>query len=578
MPDQKLKMRKDLLFWAGIFSFSAALMLFFQVFRGNIPELFPHFLIFTAALTLGAWTDKSSDNLIFRYGEITVAFAALFLFKRPECFALISGFISGSLTADAILRGIEAEGPFKPIRYVLYGGIFGIAITLFAGGWGILIASAGYAFFALFRKERKWLSAFSSLAFSILLLPAMFYAAIIVQPDRIVSQRGVPLHLRSHAIFAQLPDAPKRCLLISSDAPDAALIKSMHGTAARLTLTQWKMDLISGTPFKSVRSELKCIETKYDMILVDLHPGKYPFMTKEFIRELKGLLEPGGQVFYCLPDGDYLHAASIRAALASSFQHTSSAGGVFVLAASDSPMGFKDNISGDELLDFILFSREFERETAQLSEKAVIASDSNFAFERFLLSQKTNPVLKWFSRCFPLSAVVFSSVLTGSVILFLLLRYFLAYIPDMGLRLTVYRDSVLIFLIPAILLLSKAFSNQPGNYSYLIALTVFTSGLLAGEKLPVKFAFLGIWFSLLCVGLSSLFPRVPFPGAFFCALGLLFFAGVLLPLMLQGTLEKYKTGTSGKVELFPILCSGLLTALLITAAMPDHLYFGSIFP
>ena len=66
--------------------------------------------------------------------------------------------------------------------------------------------------------------------------------------------------------------------------------------------------------------------------------------------------------------------------------------------------------------------------------------------------------------------------------------------------------------------------------------------------------------------------------AFFCALGLLFFAGVLLPLMLQGTLEKYKTGTSGKVELFPILCSGLLTALLIPAAMPDHLYFGSIFP
>ena len=194
------------------------------------------------------------------------------------------------------------------------------------------------------------------------------------------------------------------------------------------------------------------------------------------------------------------------------------------------------------------------------------------------MGKSGNLIQKLYAKYLPLSSTVFYSILAGLIILYFVLRYTMAYIPGMGLRLTVFRDSVLVFSVPGILLFSKSLTLSSEPIAYMGILAVFALAASSGTKIPVKFAPCGVFCALALIAVSCFVMRCPYALFYVHILMLTAAAGALFPLMLQGSLEKYKTGTDVEMNFFPVVCSGLITTAVLLAVMPDHLYFGSMLP
>lgn len=213
-----------------------------------------------------------------------------------------------------------------------------------------------------------------------------------------------------------------------------------------------------------------------------------------------------------------------------------------------------------------------------MSMDSIVPSYYSYVWERWFMGKSGNFIQRLYAKYLPLSSTVFYSILAGLILLYFVLRYAMAYIPGMGQRLTVYRDSVLIFFVPGILLFTKSLTLSDDPNSYVWILTVFAFAASFGTKIPVKFAPYGVFAALALIAVTCFAMRYPYALLYAHILFLTAATGALFPLVLQGSLEKYKTGTNMEINLFPAVCSGLLTVAILLAIMPDHLYFGSILP
>ena len=125
---------------------------------------------------------------------------------------------------------------------------------------------------------------------------------------------------------------------------------------------------------------------------------------------------------------------------------------------------------------------------------------------------------------------------------------------------------------------AKSLTLSAVPLGYIGIFVIFALAAASGTKIPVKFAPYGVFAVVALIAVSCFAMRYPYALLYAHILMLTAAAGALFPLVLQGSLEKYKTGTNGEINLFPVVCSGLLAAAVLLAVMPDHLYFGSMLP
>ena len=142
MPEQDKKIKSDHIISSGFFVFSAICVLLSSAFRGNFPSLIPTFLIFIFSLTLGSFLGSRTDSLWVRYFEFLFGFTALFFFRSAECFALISGFLAGYISAEAFEREAVPEHKKTYYRHFWNYGIFAIFLSYWIGFLSIPIAAA----------------------------------------------------------------------------------------------------------------------------------------------------------------------------------------------------------------------------------------------------------------------------------------------------------------------------------------------------------------------------------------------------------------------------------------------------
>ncbi|MBR2440751.1 MAG: hypothetical protein IKB25_11180 [Lentisphaeria bacterium] len=574
MPEQDDRNNLDYISTSGFFTFSAIGVLLYSVFYGNFAELIPVFLIFFFAMMLGSCFGKKTDSLPVRYCELLFGFAALFFFRESECFALISGFLAGCISTEAFGRIPSAEKRKIYYRHYLYSGIFAVFLFYWIGFWVIPVAAFSHAVTVLFRKKKKLINLCACL-FLFLLLPSLYYLSGRFQKERPVPKRAnIPESVRVGTAISQTSDASDGIFFIYPSGSKSELVKVFTNYEPYKS----KARPLPYDSFGNIMSDVQKSDERPSDAIIELNPGNSTLMGREFIGHLKEKLRTECKVIYFLPDNDPVQVAALRAALAKEFRYTRTAGAIAMVLASDKPLDIPETQQRERILEELLYPSEFEKLTDGMSRKTVIPSYYGYAWERWMMGRSGNLIQKLYAKYLPLSSTVFCSLLAGLIILYIVLRYTMAYIPGMGLRLTVYRDCVLIFSVPGILLFAKSLTLSSEPIAYMGVLAVFALAASSGTKIPVKFAPCVVFCALALIAVSCFVMRCPYALFYVHILMLTAAAGALFPLMLQGSLEKYKTGTNGEINLFPVVCSGLITTAVLLAVMPDHLYFGSMLP
>ena len=573
MPEQNEKIRFDYIIGSGFFTFAAICVLLSSVFHGNFPVLIPVFLIFFSAMMLGSCFGARTESLPVRYCELLFGFAALFFFRESECFALISGFLAGSISTEAFGRIPSAESRKKYYRYYLHSGILAVFLSFGIGFWVIPISAFFYACTVLFNSNRKWIN-LTSVFFLILFLPGLYYfSGKFQETPEPLKQKTVPDSVKVDTAVLQTSEADV-IFFIYPTSSYSELVKVF-------TMYEPYKSKVRGLPYnslKNIMSDVQKSDERPSDAIIELNPGNSTLMGREFIRHLKAKLRTECKVIYFLPDNDPVQVAALRAALAKEFRYTRAAGAIAMVLASDKPLDIPETQQRERILEELLYPSEFEKLTDGMSRKTIIPSYYGYAWERWTMGRSGNLIQKLYAKYLPLSSTVFYSLLAGLIILYIVLRYTMAYIPGMGLRLTVYRDCVLIFSVPGILLFAKSLTLSSEPIAYMGVLAVFALAASSGTKIPVKFAPCVVFCALALIAVSCFVMRCPYALFYVHILMLTAAAGALFPLMLQGSLEKYKTGTNVEINLFPVVCSGLITTAVLLAVMPDHLYFGSMLP
>ena len=569
MPEQNEKIRLDYIIASGFFTFSAICVLLFSVFCGNFPELIPAFLVFFFAMMLGSCFGFRSESLPVRYCELLFGFSALFFFRESECFALISGFLAGCISTEAFGRIPSAEKRKTYYRHYLYSGILAVFLSFWIGFWVIPISAFFYACTVLFNAKRKWINP-ASVFFLILFLPFLYYfSGKFQETPEPLKQKTVPDSVKVDTAVLQTSEADV-IFFIYPASSYSELVKVF-------TMYEPYKSKVRGLPYnslKNIMSDVQKSDERPSDAIIELNPGNSTLMGREFIRHLKAKLRTDCKVIYFLPDNDPVRTAALRAALAKEFRYTRTAGSISMVIASDQPLDLPEK----QILEEIIYPADFEKQTSEMAENSIVPSYYGYAWERWFMGKSGNLIQKLYAKYLPLSSTVFYCILAGLIILYFVLRYTMAYIPGMGLRLTVFRDSVLVFSVPGILLFSKSLTLSSEPIAYMGILAVFALAASSGTKIPVKFAPCGVFCALALIAVSCFVMRYPYALLYAHILMLTAAAGALFPLMLQGSLEKYKTGTDVEMNLFPVVCSGLITTAVLLAVMPDHLYFGSMLP
>ena len=567
MPGQTHISVEKQVFCAGLYSFCIGGLLLLQNYGGNFLELVPLFLIFFAGLAFSSFGGKISDNSWVQFIVLLFYSGLILFFKDPLFFALAGGISAGTFSADAFSGSADKNRWNFAARDYLSGGIFGIILSangLFVSGYTICIVLIIYSL-SLFLPDMKtkrsgWMFA----SFFLILLSGIFYFSdFYSKPGKIQfvkksdSARTVPVPLKMLNVLslAHFP-LDHTLFIVPSNVKAAGFGGSI---AAEETILSYGRSI-------SIHDQIQKDRKHYDLIAIHLKNENFPLYSKEFAQLLKQKLRPHGVVVYLLPDDDIIRAGALRASLQQNFKHIKTSGKVSLIAASDEPLKINPDFTMIYSLEDIFYPQEWDQKTAESASVQTIPTDRNYSFERSVLATRNNdPVYSFFVRYFPLKPVEFSCLIGGLILLYIAIRYMAAYVEGVGLRLTVFRDSVLVFLVVGFIFSSKTLGGFPEGILYCAALQFLLLSYIAGCYIPRKYAYMGY----LCLGLVALVScfLMPYIGIYF-TIGVFvryLFVGFVLPLLIRKSVEKYKTGTVEPSDLYSSVCSGLFTAAFLLA-------------
>ena len=570
MPEQTNHTVEKRVFCAGLYAFSAGVFLLLQVYHGNFPELFPPLLVFFAAFGFSSFSGKISEKKYIHFIFLLFYGTLILWFKNPFMFALAGGLSAGTFSADAFASLKEKDDWHLTLRDYFAGGIIGVTIT--ASGFlspehAICISLAFYTMSVfLWGAENKFSGWGYTLAVLLLISGISYFTSHYLtktpssETKKEVSEIVVSGPIKGVSIIS-LAHLPLDNMLM-------ILPKTSQNTDFGKIL---KVDhkIISYPQIKSVQEQVMNEKKLYDLMIVELDKNEFELSSQEFAKILKQKMTPHGVVVYLLPDDNLFYGGMLRAAMQKSFKYTKASGKLLFLAASDSPLVNNEGISITTVLEPIFYPHDWEEKTADIVSSGIVPSASNYNFERsLLLNRTTEPDLSVFYRYFPLKPVPFLISLAGLFLLYFLVRYMIAYVNGMGLRFTVFRNSLLFFLVAGFLFFSRSLGGFPQGLSYCAAIQFLLISGIIGCYIPIKYYWVGFpllavvavvsWFLLPCYGVLFMI------GAWLrCIL-----IGGILPLMIRKSAEKYKTGTVEPADLLSSTCSGLFAAMLLLAVMP----------
>ena len=569
MPEQKKNAVEKRVFCAGFFTFCAGVSLLFQNYLGNFPALFLPFVIFTGGFALSSFGGKISEKKSVRLLYLLIFSGLLLYFRETFLFPLISGIAAGVFSADSFAGISDKTNWNYALRDYFSGGVSGTVIASFGilSVYVIPVALFLYAMSLFLRKKESVCQGVIYTILFLIMLSGIFYVTDFTGvraagdkkndvPQEHVS--NTPLKQLNMLAYAHFP--LNRTLLIQ---PAGSAVSEL----GKFPETEWTV--LHYGKMISLQDRLSHDSKHYDLIAVELNSRDFSLYSLEFIRSLKNKLTPHGVLFYYLPGNDILRAGALRSALQQNFVYLKAGDGIPLFAASDFPLQLNDEISVVDILNPILYSRRWEEATAAVSARMRAPTMKDYFFERTLLKQNSSdPVYEFYHRYFPLDSLSFSIVLFSLFILYLIVRYIIAYVPGMGLRFTVLRDSVLFFLVTGLLFFSRTLGVFSEGYLFSAALLFLLLGGITGCFIPLKNIYLGFPCLIIMLILSRLL--MPYIGILFSAgvFARCFLCGCILPVFIRNTAEKYKTGTVEPEDIFSSVCSGLFIAVLLLAVMP----------
>lgn len=579
MPEQKKQFCFIRTFCSGVLAFILAALSFSECYRGSFVALYPFFLLFLIQFLIGGCAGRliPLPQKIFWRILLLLIFVGnpdRYGFPLPE-FINFNALLCGIAAVWAFQGVVSKEVLMKSGRYFFAGGAVALLLTVLLSLTGTfwyncIYLSSVFLFMwgCLYEKvERKknWNIASAIFLFAVFFAVFFFNQERYRLPDPVES---VQPSLLKQDLILSLAHGPVRQVLLVLP-PESKMAAWSLTDPERFNVIRFSRG--GGALFP--RSEIRKDSGIYDLAVVEVPENVYSLITREFVRELKERLRPGGVVVFLTEKKLY---PLIHSSLSTSFTKILSMDRLNLTAASDLPL--KPVFPTDSMLnalEYFLFSGENEASASsekwnlsrRLTEET-IPSDRNFRQESILACESGSDdsiFCRWYKTCCQWNFRLFRLTALAGVIFFMIFRYFSAYYPGAGLRFSLFRDSFLGFLTLIFLLCNRSFSDE-----ILIACGVFLfcSGAVFSERFCWKKERLNKYLFLILLLLSWLMiSEMSLICLIFCGI-LSFLSGVLLSGAWKSTLDHYSQPEQKKMDhlifsIYPGLLAAFVFAVLL---------------